>query len=165
MKNILKCIILCLLLLISSCKNKKEIESQLEMEIDTSGIEFKFANFNKAIEKAKEIDKHILIYVTSDGCFPCMKMQKEVFTNPKVYEFFNKEMVCAKIHFKRTGSVMKSSEFKKLNETRIDFLDFHNVDKAFPTFLIFDNNGKLINKTAKYMNIEEFLKFGKKNIK
>ncbi|MFI1771243.1 thioredoxin family protein [Thalassobellus citreus] len=132
------------------------------MELDTKDLLFEFTSFTSALQSAKELNKLLLVYVTSDGCGPCLKMKKEIFTNSKVINFFNKKMICGKIHIKRTKSVMKSSEFESLNKTQIAFLEFHNVELAFPTFLVFDNHGNLIHKTTKYMNPNEFIEFGNK---
>jgi thioredoxin-related protein len=163
MKKTLKSIVLCFLILIYSCKSKEEIESQLKMEIvTTGGIHFKHNNFKSAKEDSKKQNKFLLVYVTSDGCRPCFQMEKEVFSNPLVYNFFNKEFVCSKIHIVRTSSAMPSKEYDALNGMQTDFLEFHNVEPAFPTFLIFDHNGNLIKKLAKFMNSDEFIEFGKK---
>ncbi len=164
MKTFFKYIILFQLLQLSSCKSKDTVESQLKLEVDMTGLQFKYTDFNKAKKRAKELNKHILIYVTADGCGPCLKMEKEVFSDSTIKEFFNKEIICGKIHIKRR-SVMKSSEFDKLNETQLDFLDFHNIESGFPTFLIFDNDGNLFEKTTKYMDSDEFIKFGEKVLK
>ncbi|HMP99915.1 MAG TPA: thioredoxin family protein [Cyclobacteriaceae bacterium] len=161
MKKILSSVIvLVVAVTIFSCRDRMTIMNNLETEIDTIRLNFEFAKFDNALNKAKFDNKHILVYVTSDGCAPCIKMERNVFSDSSVQQYYNGNFICSKIYIKRTASVMKSSEFKKLNKTQIDFLNYYNIDLAYPTFLILDNEGTLIKKAEGYMEIDDFIQFG-----
>ena len=152
-------------LLIWSCTNREEIIKSLETEVETQSIQFKYDKFGNALKEAEKQEKPLLIYFTSDGCGLCLKMEKEVFTDSTLQDFINKEFICSKVHLKRTSSVMKTRDYKKLNKSKLEFMDLYKIEPAFPTFAILDFRGHLISKKSKYMNIQEFIQFGKEGLK
>ena len=156
-------IILCTIFL-WSCANREAITNSLETEVENKTINFKYGLFVDALKEAKKLEKPLLIYFTSDGCGWCLKMEKEVFTDTTLQRVINERFVCSKVHLKRPESVMKTRDYNKLNKSKLDFMKLYNIESAFPTFVIIDFNGKLISKERKYMNVQEFIDFGKVDI-
>lgn len=154
-------LLLLLSIVIFSCMDKETIERNLITEQDSTNIHFKHARFTKILDEAEQQKKPILIYVTSDGCGPCIRMEREVFSDTTVQKFYNNSFVCGKIYIRRTGSVMKTSDYKELNRHKLKFLDLHDIQEAFPTFMVLDHNGQLIDKRTGFMDVNSFLTFGK----
>jgi thioredoxin-related protein len=152
-------LIFCATVLVA-CRDRKAIIDTLRTEIDTTTINFKYENFGNALTEAKETNKPILMYITQDGCAWCLKMEKEVFSDFSLQNSFNKNFICAKVHLRRTGPVMKTGDYNKLNKSEIAFMKLYKIQLSFPTFVIMNPDGKLISKESKFMNIQEFIQFG-----
>ena len=99
------------------------------------------------------------MYFTSDGCGWGLKMERDVFSDTTLQKFINENFICSKVYLKRPSAVMKAKEYKKLNKSKLDFMDLYNIEATFPTFVIIDTNGKLIKKESKYMDVQEFVQF------
>lgn len=158
----IKLIILSFFLLVAwSCTNREEITNSLETEIDIHSIQFKYDKFSDAQKEAEKMKKPLLMYFTSDGCGWCLKMERDVFSDTTLHNFINENFICSKVYLKRPAAVMKTKDYKKLNKSKLDFMDLYNIEGAFPTFVIIDTNGKLIKKESKYMDVQEFVQFAK----
>ena len=158
----IKLIVLSFFLLLAwRCTDRKAITNSLETEIDTHSIQFKYDKFSDAQKDAKEMKKPLLMYFTSDGCGWCIKMERDVFSDSTLQKFINENFICSKVYLKRPAAVMKTKDYKKLNKSKLDFMDLYNIKGAFPTFAIIDTNGKLIKKESKYMDVQEFVQFAK----
>ncbi len=152
------------LLLVYSCTDREAITNSLETEIDTNSIQFKYDKFSDAQKEAGKMKKPLLMYYTSDGCGWCLKMERDVFSDTTLQKFINKNFICSKVHLKRTASEMKEKDYKRLNKSKLDFMDLYDIDLAFPTFVIFNTNCKLIKKESKYMDVQEFVQFAKEGL-
>ncbi|MEM9834626.1 MAG: thioredoxin family protein [Bacteroidota bacterium] len=148
------------LLISSSCKDRRTIISEVDLSVDTSKINFKYAAFDDVIKQAEEESKDIFVYVTSTSCGHCYRMERDVFTQDAVQKFYNEKFVCAKVQIEHPGGITKASVFEELNKTKINFLDLYDVELVFPTFLIVDQQGALIKKVTKTMEAQEFVQFG-----
>jgi len=147
--------------ILTSCNfsNRKDIISSLKTEVDKKSINFEFESMDSALKKAKEQNKKIFIYLTSDGCGPCIKMERQVFCDSTLAKFYNENFVCAKSRIKYTSSEMKSSDFKKLNKTQMNFMDEFEI-QGTPSFVILNLNGDLVHIRRGYMDMDEFIQFG-----
>lgn len=98
-------------------------------------------NFDDALAKAKAEGKHILLeFHGSDWCPPCIKLNKEVFTQDAWKSFADAELVLVDADFPRKF---------ELPEGQLD----HNNALAkkfevqyFPTILIIDGNGEVLDQ-------------------
>lgn len=148
---------------LSSCKpfsSNKEVLS-LQTEIDTSSIRFKYETLEAAVKISKEVKKPVFIYFTADGCGPCLKMDRSVFTDSLVMDYFNANFVCVKSHRKRLStSGIISDEEKRMNKPIDLAMNSYNVFGT-PSFVIIDSEGNLIHKSIGYKTQGEFIQFGK----
>ncbi len=108
-------------------------------------INFEKENFENTKEIAKKSDKIIFIDGYAPWCIPCKEMDKKVFTNDAVADFYNKNFLNIKIN-------MESEEGKKIKE-------LFSV-KAYPTFLYINGKGKLIHKASGGLKPEKFVNLG-----
>jgi protein disulfide-isomerase len=101
-------------------------------------------DFEKAKAKAKAENKHILIdFSGSDWCGWCVKLDKEVFSQPafKTYAKENLILVLADFPSDKSG---QSAALQKQNEK----LSQEYSVRGFPTVYILNPEGKAVDKTG-----------------
>ena len=65
---------------------------------NNSGINFYKGTFEEAVAEANKQGKPLFVDVYTSWCGPCKRMAKNVFTIPRVGEFYNKNFVCYKLN-------------------------------------------------------------------
>lgn len=115
--------------------------------IGQSKISFIKGTWQEVLEKAKEEDKIIFVDVYADWCGPCKMMDRDVFTQGKVAEYYNANFVNAK--------------FDADSEIGAEVANMFEVT-ALPTFLYIDPSGELVSKSLGYQEADEFLENGEK---
>ena len=128
MKNLFFTIVFLMLALIAFCQG---------------GIHFEQLTFDEALVKAKAENKLVFMDCYTSWCGPCKMMEKEIFPQKKVGEFFNPKFISIKID-------MEKGEGPELRK-RFDV-------KAYPTFLIIRPDGSLQHKaTSSREESDEFI--------
>jgi thioredoxin-related protein len=110
------------------------------------GIDFFHGTWEEALEEAKAQDKLIFVDAYAVWCGPCKRMAKNVFTDKKVGEFYNKNFINMKIDME-----------KKMGRA---FGRTYPVS-AFPTLMYIDHKGKLVHQVKGGQQIDPFIKLGK----
>ena len=101
-------------------------------------------DFEKAKEKAKAENKHILIdFSGSDWCGWCIKLDREVFSKDAFKAYARENLVLMLADFPRDKSG-QSAAVQKQNNKLIDKFGVH----GFPTVFILDPDGKAVAKTG-----------------
>ena len=91
------------------------------------GVNFVEKDFDEVLAKAKQSNKYIFIDFYTNWCAPCKMMDKQVFPQKNVGEYFNSKFISLKINAEKEG---------------IDLAKKYGI-KAYPTFVILDKNGGL----------------------
>ena len=122
-------------------------------------------NFEATKQIAKEKNKPILLYFTSNVCGLCIKMEKNVFPNNEVCDFFNRNFICVKSkkifkNISNSAFIEQQDEYKQMNKL-LNRYDKEFDVKANPTFIVIDADGNIIYRIQGYKNTSEFLEFGK----
>lgn len=117
----------------------------------SSGILFKkYSSLSEIKQKAAAEEKNILIYLHYKGCVYCAKMEKEVFVNKQVAEFYNDQFVNISL------DIFKDSLGIYLKKTY--------EPSGFPAFLYLNKKGELEYHSNGYQSVDEFTKKGKQLI-
>jgi protein disulfide-isomerase len=115
------------------------------------------ADYDAALKQAAAEKKYVLVdFSGSDWCGWCIKLDKEVFSQPEFIEYAKNNLICVLLDFPRGKELPKAQ--KDANQA---LLEKFKVE-GFPTVLILNPQGKLIQQTgyqrggaAKYV---EFIK-------
>ena len=92
-----------------------------------------------ALDKAKKENKYILMDFTgSDWCGWCVKLTKEVFSQPEFITYATNSLVCIKVDFPSRKKI--SPEQKKIN----DKLSKDFGIRGFPTIYLLNPDGKTV---------------------
>ncbi|WP_316790454.1 thioredoxin family protein [Pedobacter frigoris] len=97
-------------------------------------------------QKAAAEQKLIFVDCYTSWCAPCKWMDKNVFIEPSVADFYNENFINAKIDMEKGEGI----ELRKK----------YNV-QSFPTFLFVNDKGEVIHRTGSKMSVAEFLEEGK----
>lgn len=110
-----------------------------------SQMKFQHGDWGELLEKAKSQGKIIFVDAYADWCGPCKMMDRDVFSDESVGEFFNTTFVNVKMD-------MEKGEGPGLAQ-------LYNV-RAYPTFLFIDGDGNLVHRGIGYQPAETFLALG-----
>lgn len=110
------------------------------------GIQFTQQNWNQVIIQAAKENKIIFLDAYTDWCQPCKKMDKQVFPQKLVGDFYNKNFVNVKLNMEKGIG----EELKK--KYAVQF---------FPTFLFLTADGTVVHRIAGYQSVPKLLELGK----
>ncbi|MEF8792156.1 thioredoxin family protein [Thiohalorhabdus sp.] len=117
-----------------------------------------FGDFQTNLEKAlSEGKKGVLLYFHQDQCPFCKQMERRVFTQPIVHEFFHKHFDIYKVNIKGNKEFV---DFKGEPVAQSDFAVRHRA-RATPTLIIFGENGEELVRFVSNPSLEEMLALGK----
>lgn len=101
------------------------------------------------IKKAEKEGKHIMVYTSSEICYYCKKMDKEVFALDDVQKTMTKDYIFLKID---------------VDHLEIPFGLKKNFKGMTPTFFVLSSGGELISTYPGSWNKSDFLKILKENL-
>ncbi len=112
-------------------------------------------------QKAKQENKHIFLDCFTTWCGPCKMMDKEVYVNDTVGEFFNKNCLSVKVQMDRTK---KDDDYVKGWYSDVDSLNARYRIEGYPTFIFFSPTGKVVDMQLGFKKASEFLAYAAKAI-
>jgi len=109
-------------------------------------------------DKAKQEQKYIFVDAFATWCGPCKAMDKNVYTNENVGRVLNDKFISVKVQMDSTD--------KDDEEARRWYADARTLTAeykvgAFPTFLFFSPDGRLIHKSEGYRDTTAFIELAK----
>ncbi|WP_418603530.1 thioredoxin family protein [Hwangdonia sp.] len=104
------------------------------------------AKWKKVLRLAKKQNKPIFVDAYTTWCGPCKIMDRDVFTNKAVADFFNDNFISVKMDMEKGEGI----------ELKTDW-DI----KAFPTLLYFNPNGDMVHRVVGAFGAKEFLEYSK----
>lgn len=105
-------------------------------------IAFEHGNFSEIKAKAKKENKLIFVDAFTTWCGPCKQMAKNVFTNDTVADYFNANLVNAKIDMEKGEGLEIAKQYEV---------------QCYPNLLFIDGDGKLVHRVAGSMSPSEFI--------
>lgn len=114
-------------------------------------------NWAQIVEKAKASNKYILVDCYASWCGPCKMMDHNVYSSDKVANFFNDRFICVKLQM--DTSKKDNPEIQHEYPEAHDLLVKYGVN-AYPTFLFFDPNGKIVHRGVGYQDPTKFIQLG-----
>ncbi len=121
-------------------------------------------DFDGSLTKAKAEKKPLLVLFTgSDWCPPCKMLHKKIFESKEFEEYAKDNIVLVKADFPKRKKNKLSPELQKNNQ---ELARKFGV-RGFPTVLILDNDGKVIDKKVGHtrLSVEEYINEIKKKAK
>ncbi|WP_443937855.1 thioredoxin family protein [Pedobacter sp. MW01-1-1] len=110
------------------------------------GIKFLQGGYAEAIEKAKERKLPIFIDWYADWCVPCKMMDKEVFVDKKLGDYFNQHFVSVKLNTEQ--------------KENLELVKKYQIS-AMPTLMFIDADGEVLFRVSSSMPAEDLMKHGK----
>lgn len=108
--------------------------------------------------KAKETNKYIFLDCYTTWCAPCKQMDKVVYQNEKVGNSINKKFISVKVQMD-TGK-NDNEEIKEWYKSAHDIQNGYLVN-AYPTFLFFSPDGKIVHRYTGFLNDSNFVNTAK----
>jgi len=119
-----------------------------QLGFSQQSIKFEDSDFATILAKAKTEKKLVFLDAYAAWCGPCKLMEKNVFTDKTVADFYNKNFINA--HFD-----MEKGEGPSLAAK-------YGI-RSYPTLLFLNGEGEIVGKELGYIQTKEFLELGKKN--
>lgn len=130
--------------------------------LHAQGINFeKKLSWQQVKDKAQKETKYIFVDCSATWCGPCKKMEKEVFAAEKVGDFFNKNFISVKLQMDSTAK--DNDQVKSWHATASAFKKQYKIT-AYPTYLYFSPNGKILNKNIGFYDVEKFISMSKNSL-
>lgn len=114
-------------------------------------------DFGQAKKNAKKENKKLIMsFQGSDWCAPCIKLEKEFFSNTAFLTYAKENFVMLKVDFPRRKKNRLSKEQTKHNN---NLAEKYNTKGNFPLVVVFDSNGKVLGKLGynNKINVTEFI--------
>ena len=118
---------LILSLALGGCKTTDTVKAP-----EVKGIQFKMeTEFANVLEQAKAENKLVFIDFYADWCMPCKMMERDVFSDKEIGEFFNKEFINIKVDTEKDNGPDMAAIFGI---------------RALPTLLFVDEIGRVVER-------------------
>jgi thioredoxin-related protein len=108
-------------------------------------MKFQHGSWDEILAKAADQDKIIFVDAYADWCGPCKMMDKNVFSNTSVGEYYNETFLNVKIDMEKGEGPGLARKYKV---------------RAYPSFLFVDSNGELVHRGIGYQPVDQFLALG-----
>lgn len=117
----------------------------MNLNAHATGIVFSTDAWTEVLKQAKAKQKIIFLDVYTTWCGPCRHLEKNVFTQPALAEFYNEHFLSKRIDAEREELAF------------IQTLDI----QAYPTLIFLDGDGNVINRAEGAPDAEELLEKAK----
>lgn len=103
-------------------------------------------SYDIGLKKAEEVDKHIFIDFTAKWCGYCRKMEKEVFTDPRIIDMLNNDFVSIRVD----GESKRQLDIDgyKISERNLTVQEYGV--RGFPTFWFLKSDGTKLGPLGGY---------------
>lgn len=114
----------------------------LNYEVCAQGIVFQKGSWEDVLALAEQENKAVFVDFYTSWCGPCKMMEKEVFSQEKVGEYYNRNFVCCQIDGEKGEGPALVKKYKIT---------------GYPTFLYLDCRGQVLYRFSGARKVNEFL--------
>lgn len=111
-------------------------------------------NWKQITAKAKAENKYIFVDCYATWCKPCKEMDKHIYPNDTVGEFFNNKFISVKVQMD-TGKI-DDDNIKILYPVARNFEQKYTIT-VLPTYLFFSPDGRIVHEERGIKNTNEFI--------
>lgn len=109
---------------------------------ENNTIRFTNGTFNEALQAAAKSGKLVFVDCYTSWCAPCKWMEKNVFVNDTIHQYFNKQFINFKVDMEKGEGVSLRDRYKVT---------------SFPTYLFVDAKGNQVHRTGSRMSVLDFI--------
>ena len=117
----------------------------LSYHMDAQGIQFDRGDWQEILSKAEQENKLIFVDAYAAWCGPCKKMDRDVFSQKEVGDYFNAKFVNAKIDMEKGEGPGLARSFGVM---------------AYPTLLFVNSRGDVVHRSVGYHTTDLLLALG-----
>ena len=111
------------------------------------GVNYEELSFQDALEKAGKEKKFVFMDTYTEWCTICKMVDKKIFSQKEVADFFNEHFVCVKYDMEKGEGLALRKRYGIV---------------GFPTFFILNEKGEVLHKFIGYYSAEDMIKEGMK---
>jgi len=120
-----------LLIMLDACKYRVAFSSPLRQDktAATGAIAFLKSDFAMRLDSAQKASQPVFIDFYTDWCGPCRRMDKDVFTDGRVSDFFNQSFLNLKVNAEKGEGIALARKFNVGAYPTMIFLNGKGVEK------------------------------------
>lgn len=111
-------------------------------DVLAQGIVFQKGSWEEMMARAKQENKVLFVDFYTSWCGPCKTMEKEVFFQKKIGDYYNQNFICCQIDGEKGEGPVLTKKYKIT---------------AYPTFLYLNGEGQVVYRFSGARNSKEFL--------
>lgn len=116
----------------------------------SGGIDFESSRWKEIVKKAKEENKLIFFDAYTSWCGPCIKLQREVFPDNTLGEYYNRNFINVKFDMEKGEGITLSRKY---------------AVQVYPTLLFIDpRNERVVNHAIGFKSPEQLLQLAEQAI-
>ena len=111
---------------------------------------------DQALKAASDGEKRIiLVFQGSDWCAPCMKLDREIWSQDSFIEYANEHYIMVKADFPRKKANALPAEQQEKNNAMAEKYNEHGY---FPFVVVLDKDGKILGETSYlHRSVEDYI--------
>lgn len=111
------------------------------------GIDFVTTSWEETLQNAEKSGKQVFLYVRATSCRYCRQMEKEVFINQEVIDYYNGDFISYKIDVEDGGAGEALAKQYGI--------------EGFPTYLFLSKNGQKLHQSSGAKPAADFIRDGR----
>lgn len=137
------------------------IFTPLSITAQNKSIQFEKAlSWEQVKQKAKNENKYIFLDYYATWCGPCKKMDKEVYTNDTVANYFNQNFISVKIQMDETENDTKEVQRWRKDAEAMARDNQYRI-QVYPTYVFLSSEGSIVHKETGFKLPSDFIAVAK----